>query len=220
MLLVFCPRLCALTFPPLQTELYSRKVRENEAREGCRSGWVLWHREAGLPPTADSFFPSATGPGKTVPLSFPKVTSTLRSRAGLVQWSRLSVYGVACLYACVCACLWKEARAGPDPTHSSFKTERSGVVGGGDSAESCRRKVPASCPTSSLTPGFHLTKFQSAWEIQAKISDTAQSPQKLEFLKLQWWRRVSSRRNTAGAPRPAPWSRHPAPGRGKDVSAL
>lgn len=50
-----------------------------------------------------------------------------------------------------------------------------------DSAGSCMLNVPTSRPPSSVTPGFPLTKSLSAWEIHAKISDTAQSPEKLEF---------------------------------------
>lgn len=79
--------------------------------------------------TADSrqLFPERRWRRKTDQLSFPKVISTLHRRAGLAPWSRLSVCGVACLYECMCACLWKEARAGPDPAQSSLKTEKSGA---------------------------------------------------------------------------------------------
>ena len=60
------------------------------------SGCVLGHQEAGPPRTAYGF--SRQVPlAKNAQLSFPKVTSTLRCRAGLTECSRLWV----CLSACI-----------------------------------------------------------------------------------------------------------------------
>lgn len=137
---------------------------------------MLWHREAGPPRTPDSSFPSGAGGERQPSFRFPKL---LALSTGGQDWLRGLGCPCAGLRACMRVCVHvcgRRLELGPTLLNPALRQRNLG-----HGSESCRRKVPASCPTSLLTPGFHLTKFQSVWEIQAKISDTAQSPQKLEF---------------------------------------